>query len=57
MRLILVVIFPALVALALIRLDYLPALDTYGVSVGTSNHYCSADVVHGHLVLGCERAE
>jgi hypothetical protein len=38
------------------HLDWFPALHTYGVTIGTSSHYCSADLVHGHLMATCETA-
>lgn len=34
--------------------DYLPEIGTYGVSVGTDNHYCSVDLVHFVPKASCE---
>jgi hypothetical protein len=47
----------ALAAMALITPDWYPSLSTYGVSAGTNSHYCSADIVHWHLMLSCERSQ
>lgn len=36
--------------------DIYPALGTYGTSIGTDAHYCSADLVHWRPALSCESA-
>lgn len=36
--------------------DLFPNLDTYGVTVGTNNTYCSADSVDWTPMISCERA-
>jgi C4-dicarboxylate transporter len=38
----------------LTQVDIFPNLDTYGVSVGTNNHYCSVESVHGSIEMSCE---
>jgi hypothetical protein len=38
------------------QIDWYPKMSTYGVSAGTNNVYCSADLVHWYLLIGCERA-
>ncbi len=38
----------------LVTIDHLPALHTYGVSMGTSTHYCSAELVNWHPVASCQ---
>lgn len=36
--------------------DFYPALNTYGVSVGTNTAYCSIDLVGARLDAACEQA-
>lgn len=43
-----------IVVAALVHPDVYPSLSTYGVSVGTSTRYCSAELVHLHPVFSCE---
>lgn len=49
-------IIVAALAVSFGQIDWYPRMSTYGVSAGTGNVYCSADLVHGWLVIGCERA-
>ena len=52
--------YVALVAVTLskyVSVDVLPSLHTFGFNVGTNNHYCYADLVNWHPVLGCERSQ
>jgi len=39
-----------------IHADWYPSLRTYGVSVGTSRHYCYADLAGSRPSIGCETA-
>jgi hypothetical protein len=39
-----------------VHADWYPRLSTYGFSVGTTAHYCYADVVRWSLSAGCEVA-
>jgi C4-dicarboxylate transporter len=41
----------------LTQVDIFPNLDTYGVSIGTNNHYCSIESVHGSISMNCETAQ
>jgi hypothetical protein len=41
----------------LTQVDIYPNLDTYGVSIGTNNHYCSIESVHGSISMNCEAAQ
>lgn len=45
-----------LLTVLFVHADIYPALHTYGVSVGTSGHYCSIELVRSHLALSCETA-
>jgi len=36
------------------HVDLFPNLNTYGVSVGTDNHYCYAELTKGNIDMGCE---
>jgi hypothetical protein len=40
----------------LVTPDVFPTLHTYGVSVGTNNHYCSAELVNWHPGVSCQTA-
>ncbi len=37
-----------------VQVDWDPPLSTYGVSVGTSTHYCSLEWAEYHPVFACE---
>jgi hypothetical protein len=39
-----------------IKTDVYPNLHTYGISVGTNSHYCSAELVNLLPVVSCENA-
>lgn len=45
-----------LLTILFVHADIYPVLHTYGVSVGTSGHYCSFELVRSHLALSCETA-
>jgi hypothetical protein len=49
-------VIAAALAVSFGQVDWYPQLSTYGVSAGTGSVYCSAELVHGWLVAGCERA-
>jgi hypothetical protein len=36
------------------HVDAFPSLNTYGITVGTNDHYCSLDIVGGHPSATCE---
>jgi hypothetical protein len=38
------------------HIDLFPKLDTYGVSIGTDNHYCYIDYSKNNIDMGCEAA-
>jgi hypothetical protein len=51
-----VALLAGLLAVLFVHVDSFPQLSTYGVSVGTNTHYCSLDLVSGHLTASCESA-
>lgn len=55
-RILLAAFLPLVFALSLVRLDYVPALHTYGVTIGGDSRYCSADLVSGWPEISCEIA-
>jgi hypothetical protein len=38
------------------HVDAFPSLNTYGITVGTNDHYCSLDIVGWHPDATCESA-
>jgi hypothetical protein len=38
----------------LVHLDHYRALHTYGVSIGSDTHYCSAELIRWHPSITCE---
>lgn len=45
-----------ILAVLFVHVDMLPALRTYGFSVGTNSHYCSLDLVRSHVAFSCQSA-
>lgn len=41
----------------LVHPDWYPQAAAYGVSAGTSSHYCSADLARSHLEVTCATAQ
>ncbi len=39
------------------HIDLFPKLGTYGVSIGTDNHYCYIDYSKNNIDMGCEAAQ
>lgn len=55
------ILFALLVATAfatgLVKADVYPSLHTYGVSIGTDTHYCSAGLFDWHPYVSCQTAQ
>jgi hypothetical protein len=39
------------------HIDIFPKLNTYGVSIGTDNHYCYVEYAKNSIDMGCEAAQ
>jgi hypothetical protein len=53
----LMLILSVLAVTGLVHLDHYRVLRTYGVSIGSDTHYCSAELIRWHPSITCEASK